>query len=205
MIHENIKTLRKKKGYSQETLAAELHVVRQTISKWEKGLSVPDAEQLQRLAEVLDVSVEEILGSKLEDNEERDRLEEITYQLSILNDQYARVIAQKRKTRTIAFTVIGTALILILVFMVYFTTHAYTRGHGNEIAHHTDVHCTLGEEDYYFGFDTNDADGIVKGGGNEYIMSELDVEHHHYSGHELEQKIEKHFTHKGGTCDISRN
>lgn len=39
MLGENIKILRKEKGYSQETLAAQLHVVRQTVSKWEKGVS----------------------------------------------------------------------------------------------------------------------------------------------------------------------
>lgn len=57
MFGENLKTLRKQKGFSQEELAARLHVVRQTVSKWEKGLSVPDADALIRLAEVLEVSV----------------------------------------------------------------------------------------------------------------------------------------------------
>ena len=49
MFSENLKTLRKQKGYTQEELAARLNVVRQTVSKWEKGLSVPDAELLLRL------------------------------------------------------------------------------------------------------------------------------------------------------------
>ena len=40
MFNENLKTLRKQKGFSQEELASRLHVVRQTISKWEKNLSV---------------------------------------------------------------------------------------------------------------------------------------------------------------------
>ena len=40
MLSDNIKILRKKKGYSQETLAEQLQVVRQTISKWEKGVSL---------------------------------------------------------------------------------------------------------------------------------------------------------------------
>ena len=53
MLKENIKTLRKSKGLSQEELAIKLNVVRQTISKWEQGLSVPDAEMLIKLAEVL--------------------------------------------------------------------------------------------------------------------------------------------------------
>ena len=44
MFGENLKTLRKQKGFSQEELAVRLHVVRQTVSKWEKNLSVPDAD-----------------------------------------------------------------------------------------------------------------------------------------------------------------
>ena len=63
MFHENLKALRKDRGLSQEELAARLHVVRQTISKWEKGLSVPDAEMLLRLAEVLDTTVSRLLGT----------------------------------------------------------------------------------------------------------------------------------------------
>ncbi len=46
MLNENIKTLRKTKGLSQEELAIKLNVVRQTISKWENGLSVPDSSML---------------------------------------------------------------------------------------------------------------------------------------------------------------
>lgn len=65
MFGENLKTLRKQKGFSQEELATRLHVVRQTISKWEKNLSVPDADTLIRLAEILEVSVSELLGEKL--------------------------------------------------------------------------------------------------------------------------------------------
>lgn len=64
MFSENLKTLRKQKGFSQEELAARLHVVRQTVSKWEKGQSVPDAGTLIRLAEVLEVSVSEQLAIK---------------------------------------------------------------------------------------------------------------------------------------------
>mgnify|MGYP000394030735 CR=1 FL=1 len=62
MINENIKHFRKEKGLNQEELAVKLHVVRQTVSKWENGLSVPDADVLIRLADVLDVSVSQLLG-----------------------------------------------------------------------------------------------------------------------------------------------
>ena len=62
MLNENIKNLRKAKGLSQEELANRLNVVRQTISKWEKGLSVPDSSMLISLADELDTSVSTLLG-----------------------------------------------------------------------------------------------------------------------------------------------
>ena len=46
MLKDNLKTLRKNKGLSQEELSVKLNVVRQTVSKWEQGFSVPDAEML---------------------------------------------------------------------------------------------------------------------------------------------------------------
>ena len=64
MLGENIKALRKAKGLSQQELAERLHVVRQTVSKWEQGLSVPDADLLVRLAEALEVTVAELLAWK---------------------------------------------------------------------------------------------------------------------------------------------
>ena len=57
MLNENIKKLRKSKGLSQEELAIKLNVVRQTVSKWENGLSVPDSDMLIALADELDTSV----------------------------------------------------------------------------------------------------------------------------------------------------
>ena len=62
MLNENIKKLRKSKGLSQEELAIKLNVVRQTVSKWENGLSVPDSSMLIALADELDTSVAVLLG-----------------------------------------------------------------------------------------------------------------------------------------------
>ena len=63
MLGENIKALRKARGLSQQELAGRLHVVRQTVSKWEQGRSVPDADLLVQLADCLGVPVEELLGT----------------------------------------------------------------------------------------------------------------------------------------------
>ncbi len=62
MLSDNIKGLRVARGLSQEELAWRLSVVRQTVSKWEKGLSQPDADMLVTLARVLEVSVTDLLG-----------------------------------------------------------------------------------------------------------------------------------------------
>ena len=67
MFADNLKTLRRARGLSQEELAGRLHVTRQTISKWENALSVPDAELLLRLAEELEVPVSRLLGGPAEE------------------------------------------------------------------------------------------------------------------------------------------
>ncbi len=95
MLHDNIKRLRQQKGMTQEILAEKLHIVRQTVSKWEKGLSVPDAEMLAQMAEVFEVSVSELLGEVSELAPENDRIAE---QLALINEQ---LIAKNRRARRI--------------------------------------------------------------------------------------------------------
>ena len=70
MLSEKIKTLRIEKGLSQEEMSIKLNVVRQTVSKWEQGLSLPDAEQLVRLAEVFETSVGVLVGESHEETQE---------------------------------------------------------------------------------------------------------------------------------------
>ena len=69
MLSENIRRFRKARPLRQEELAERVHVVRQTVSKWENGLSVPDAEQLRDLAAVLDVPVSALLDLTPEEGE----------------------------------------------------------------------------------------------------------------------------------------
>lgn len=97
MLGAKIQMLRKNKGYSQEVLAKKLHVVRQTVSKWEKELSVPDAEILKNIADVFDVSVNELLDSKIPEPIEKDDLEAIAQQLAIINEQYSEQNSKRNK------------------------------------------------------------------------------------------------------------
>ena len=86
MLKENIKSIRKSKGLSQEELAIKLNVVRQTISKWEQGLSVPDSEMLVSISEVLETPVSTLLGETISESEV-DNLKAISEKLEIINLQ----------------------------------------------------------------------------------------------------------------------
>lgn len=92
MINENIKHFRKTRGMSQEEMAVKLNVVRQTVSKWEKGLSVPDADVLIEMANLLDVSVSQLLGIEESIYSNGDLAEE----LAELNEQLARKKAKRK-------------------------------------------------------------------------------------------------------------
>ena len=80
MLGENLKALRKQKGMSQEVMAQQLNVVRQTVSKWEQGLSVPDAQMLTNIAELFEVPVSSLLGESIEENV---NVNEIAVQLAV--------------------------------------------------------------------------------------------------------------------------
>lgn len=122
MISENIKRARKAKGLSQEELAVRLNVVRQTVSKWENGLSVPDADILMQLAELLEVSVGQLLGIEPQEGAGQD----LTQQLAQLNEQLA-VYAREARLTQLANKKRGAILLLS------FLSLAVSLGVNNEI------------------------------------------------------------------------
>ena len=118
MLNDNIKVIRKNKGLTQEELAARLNVVRQTVSKWEKGLSVPDAQMLQKLAEVLETSVEKLLDAQPETARETDQIAD---QLARINEQ---LVIRNRRARRI-WTVVGVVLgLYLLLYVLQFAAFA---------------------------------------------------------------------------------
>ena len=117
MLKDNLKTLRKNKGLSQEELSIKLNVVRQTVSKWEQGLSVPDAEMLIAISEVFDTPVSKILGENIDEKEKND-LKVISEKLEVINEQLSTQQKQKRK-RTIKFLIIMDVCIILLFILLY--------------------------------------------------------------------------------------
>lgn len=114
MLNENIKTLRKSKGLSQEELAIKLNVVRQTVSKWENGLSVPDSSMLMLLAEELDTSVSTLLGEPVTEPA-ADDVKAIAEKLEVINLQLAK--KDRQKMQTIRWVLIVLCVLIIIFFI----------------------------------------------------------------------------------------
>lgn len=121
MLNENIKSIRKSKGLSQEELAIKLNVVRQTISKWENGLSVPDSDMLISISEVLETSVHVLLGESIIE-QETDNLKVISEKLEVINLQ----LAQRKETRrkVMHWFFIAVSIVLIVIFVLIFNLNS---------------------------------------------------------------------------------
>lgn len=113
MLSDNIQKYRKEKGWSQEELAVRLNVVRQTVSKWERGISVPDAELLLQLAELLEVSVSTLLGIE----EKNWRADALAEELAAVNAELAR---RNRRAVLVKEAANKRNLILFLCFATLF-------------------------------------------------------------------------------------
>lgn len=114
MLKENIKSIRKSKGLSQEELSIKLNVVRQTISKWEQGLSVPDSEMLISISEVLETPVSTLLGENISESKGND-LKAISEKLEIINLQLSQRKNERRKT--IHYLLISLSVTIIIIFI----------------------------------------------------------------------------------------
>ena len=117
MLSENIKAARQAKGLTQSDLAARLHVVRQTVSKWEQGLSVPDADLLISLSDVLETPVSTLLGESSA-AEQPDELKAMSLQLEAINRELAE--RQDAKRRAIHWILIAVAAVIAIIFVILF-------------------------------------------------------------------------------------
>ena len=118
MFCEILRLMRKKRGLSQEALAMRLNVVRQTVSKWENGISVPDAEQLIAISEVLDVSVGDLLGNQAPVEYEYDPML-VAKELALLNEQLATKNQRTHRIlKVLKFILIGIIISTIIIILL---------------------------------------------------------------------------------------
>ena len=145
MLNENIRNARKTKGFTQEDLASRLYVTRQTISKWEKGLSVPDADKLAQLSEVLEIPVATLLGATIESPAEENAVVE---QLARLNEQLA--IKNRRARRVWKGVIIALVILFVIpaiLTLIGLISFVHTGGIQNS-PNHISYECVLDEESY---------------------------------------------------------
>ena len=121
MFNETLKTMRKAKGYTQEELAIKLNVVRQTVSKWEKGLSIPDADVLSKIADILETKVSILLGETIPDEDNKDVIAE---QLAKISEQ----MSIKNKRSKIIWKIVGIILLSILVLNILLVIFGMSAG-----------------------------------------------------------------------------
>ena len=122
MLNENIKAIRKSKGLSQEELAIKLNLVRQTISKWEQGLSVPDSDTLISISEVLETPVSTLLGEPVIESNVDD-LKAISAKLEIINLQLAQRKTTRRKILHWLLISLCTVIVTISAVLIVLNSH----------------------------------------------------------------------------------
>lgn len=115
MLNENIKAIRKSKGLSQQELAVKLNVVRQTVSKWEQGLSVPDSDLLISISEALETPVSTLLGESVIEPE-ADDLKAISAKLEVINLQLAR--RKTTRKRILHWLLIAICAVIAAIFAI---------------------------------------------------------------------------------------
>lgn len=118
MLNENLKAIRKAKGLSQQELAVKLNVVRQTISKWEQGLSVPDSDMLISISKVLETPVSTLLGENVIESEV-DNLKAIAAKLEVINLQLAK--RKNTRKRILYWSLISLCIIIVAIFAILLT------------------------------------------------------------------------------------
>ena len=194
MLGENLKALRKQKGMSQEVMAQQLNVVRQTVSKWEQGLSVPDAQMLTRIAELFEVPVSSLLGESIEENV---NINEIAVQLAILNEQLASRRGRNRKILRIIMIVIAAVIAAYLLLHIVFGVIM----DNNRVMSSATLTCSLDGETYVYGINYDDQYRIHEGGGDAFVANHTDVETCDDANVAIAH-IEDWFKDRGGSVDI---
>ena len=117
MLNENIKAIRKSKGLSQQDLAVKLNVVRQTVSKWETGLSVPDSDLLIALSEALETPVSTLLGETVVESE-ADAVKVLSEKLEILNLQLARRKTMRNAILHWLFIAVCAGIVIVSAILI---------------------------------------------------------------------------------------
>lgn len=203
MLGDNIKTIRKQNGYSQETLANQLNVVRQTVSKWENGQSVPDADMLEKIANLFEVPVDELLGNTIQKENTESGYDEVAKQLAILNEQLAKQSrSRKRTTKIVLISILAIILATTIFYIIAFVLFGVVTSHGTTSTNTVQFHGNLDGEDYYYEVEYDEQHRILTAGGDEWLVDHVQTEQYD-DVNELMEQLEDYFCDRGGEYQIT--
>ncbi|MCI2196450.1 MAG: helix-turn-helix domain-containing protein [Eubacterium sp.] len=195
MLNENIKTTRKNRGFTQEELAARLHVTRQTVSKWERGYSVPDAQLLSEMADIFNVSVSELLGA---DKIESTQPDLVVEQLSRINEQLA--IKNRRAHRF--WKAAGIILLALMIGVCSgIAVGIHNRAQNNQEAGRTSWACALNGKTYDYMVSYNKDYQILASGGDAYVDNHVDMDQYD-DANKAAAHLKDYFTERGGKVKV---
>ena len=207
MLSENLQRLRMQSGLSQKELAKKLHVVRQTVSKWEKGLSVPDADMLLKLAAIFNTTPNELLG--VEDPAPLN-VEELTWRTTVISEQ---IQAQTQRLDHAFGTVKRVVLLVVVLFfglpLLAFALYAIPEFSGSIATQEAAINRTIIEYElngqasqFVIDLDAYDPTAVISYTGSPTIADAVDVQQFYNipgSASEFEEAVCTYIEDHGGT------
>lgn len=169
---------RKQKNLSQEELAKEIGVTRQTISKWELNETSPDLKQAVKLAEIFDIDFNKIIN----------QIKEKEPQKVILNDRI--------KNYTLILSLSLLVIIIVSLISIFFYNYGYNKNHSTIY-----VVCTLNEKQYQYAITFDDTNDVLQYEGDDYINKIAYEKGKRKKAIDVLTDINNHFKEEGGYCE----
>ncbi len=187
-IGNKIMELRKKNRLSQEELAEEIGVARQTISKWELGETSPDLKQAKELSKIFNISLDELVSNDIK---------EILVEKTSNTEKLAGLILKLIKVALVV-VVVGP-LLVITAAVIYRNIQKNNLGRVVE----KNITCTLHDKTYGYGFNFYESTGEIKeAGGDGYLANITNVDRYE-DAYQAIDVIDAYVKNNGGSCQVS--
>ena len=187
-IGKKIVDLRKKNGLSQEELAEEVGVARQTISKWELGETSPDLKQAKELSNIFNVSLDELTNNNIKD---------VLVEKTSNTEKLAGIILKLMKFMVVF--IIALPIILIVLRIVFKNIYEHNAGRLMNVS----IKCNLQDDNYVYEFVYYENNGQIKeAGGDGYLINITDADRYEDAYQALD-KIDAYVKNNGGACERS--
>ena len=169
---------RKKYNLSQEDLAKEIGVTRQTISKWELDETSPDFKQAIKLAEIFDIDFSNLLKNKNKENN--------------------NIVKKSSKTNHILLIILLSFCIIVIISLIslFFYNYGYNKNHSNIY-----IVCKLNNEEYNYAITYDDTNDILLTDGSKYIYENIYDKKKHKKAVDLITDVNNYFKNNGGYCE----